>query len=137
MTPDDLLYEVERAVMIMRYPIRFSDAESAAQYYEHMSSSRWFNDQWPAVVKRKVEIRSSTRAHAWANFDQNAIYLPPWSLTDLILCHEVAHFCAARERACDHGPIFRKAHHGLIRHYMSKEAAKCYRHSCLAMGLDF
>jgi putative metallohydrolase (TIGR04338 family) len=123
--------------MIVCYPMRFSDAASAASYYEHLSSSRWFSDRWPAVVKRNIQIKPSTRTHAWANFEDNCIYLPPWSLTDLTLLHEVAHFCAAREKASDHGPIFRKAHHELIRHCMGKEAASCYRHSCLAVGLSF
>lgn len=138
MTPDDLLYEAERAVYVMRYPVRFSDGESAAAYFEHVTSTKWFTSRWPAVVKRGIEVKGSRHQNAWADLTNNVIYLPPWSLTDFTLLHEISHYAAAREfRWEGHGPQFRSAHHQLIKRFMSREAADCYRYSCLAYGLEF
>lgn len=136
MTPDDMLYEVERAVYLMRYPTRFPDGESAAAYFERVISTRWFINRWPAVIRRNVVVKASRHAHAYADFTNNVIYLPPWSQTDFTLLHEIAHFCSARERKQMHGLMFRQAHHALIDRFMSPEAARCYRHACLAYGLE-
>lgn len=136
MTPDDTLYEAERAVHLMRFPVRFGDGEAAAVYYERVIGTRWFANRWPAVIRRKIVVKQSKHQHAWADSTNNVIYLPPWSLTDYTLLHEIAHFCAARERKQMHGPIFRAAHHALIGRFMSPEAARCYRNACLAYGLE-
>ena len=137
MNPDDTLYEAERSVSMMRYPTRFPDGESAAAFFEKVIGTQWFANRWPAVIKRNLVVKQSNHQNAYADFGNNTIYLPPWSLTDFTLLHEVAHFCAARERKEMHGPMFRAAHHALIGRFMSTEAARCYRYACLAHNLEF
>lgn len=121
----------------MRYPTRFSDGGAAAAYFDRVVTTRWFANRWPAVIRRRITVKESNHANAWADQTNNVIFLPPWSLTDYTLLHEVAHFCSARQRSQIHGTLFRECHHALIERFMGVEVAQCYRHSCLAYGLGW
>jgi putative metallohydrolase (TIGR04338 family) len=137
MGTDDRVFEAENVVYMMGFPSRFVDGESAAQFLDHVLSTRWFANRWPAVLRRNLGLKQAKYSYAYADFGSNTIYLPLWALNDFTLLHEVAHFCSARERFQDHGPMFRAAHHALIGRFMSKDAAKCYRNACLAYGVGF
>lgn len=129
---DDDLYEAERVVFVQQYPTRIS-GEAAQEYFDHVVSTRWFRNRWPAVLRRKIKVKTSWHAHGLADITNNIIYLPPWTHNDFSLLHEIAHFCSVRERREHHGERFVDAHLQLVRRFMGADAAHCYRHALIAV----
>lgn len=128
---DDDLYEAERVVFVQKYPTRIP-GPATRTYFEYVTGTKWFRNRWPAVIRRKLEIKTSNHAHGWADLTNNVIYLPPWTQNDFSLLHELAHFCAPRDH--QHGSDFVDAHLQMVKRFMGLEAAHCYRHVLIAVG---
>ena len=131
MQPDDRLYNAEGAVHMMKYPTRLDDPQ---EYFDHVVSTKFFQNRWMPVLRRRVTVKTSNHSSAWSNLGDNIIYLPPWAMTDFTLLHEIAHMCAPRP--LDHGPKFIAAELALVSRFMGQEAGNCLRHAVAAYGLE-
>lgn len=130
MQPDDFLYEAERAIHMMRYPTRLTDPQG---YYDYVVGTKFFQNRWHPVLRRKVSVKRSNHAAAWADMTNNVIYLPPWACSDFTLLHEISHFCVPRE---EHGINFRAAEVELVKRFMGAEVGRSLHYAMLAFGLE-
>lgn len=131
MQPDDYYYEAERLVHVMRYPERLQP-ETVQDYYDHVVATRFVQNAWPALPKKRIKVIPTKHAHAWADGPNRSIYLPAWSCNDFTLLHEIAHFAVGVAKG--HEEAFTRAHLALVKRFMGDDAGRCFRHALIATG---
>jgi len=108
-TQKQRVYESEWAVKGVAYkPIRIPDLETAQDFVDFITETRWYPEQFPDGYKR-VKVVSSSRSSRWAWGGHGKITLPSmqrgaWAWTDVVLIHELTH--NAINSGPPHGPEF-------------------------------
>lgn len=138
MNSDTMVYEAERVLYFNADATRFSSIEEAQAYLDYVKSTKFFTARWPGAAKRDISVRESKR-YEWAGsyVDKNKIMLPVWAMNDLVLLHELAHFCKTNFSAEDHDAAFCGAYLSLVRHFVSPAQAKSLAYSFKAYGVEF
>ncbi len=64
---------------------------------------------------------------------------PPWSMNNVVMAHEMAHFAAQDEEdeGIDHGPVYCGAHLYILRRFVSEDAARSVRLCYQAYGVEY
>jgi putative metallohydrolase (TIGR04338 family) len=90
--------------------------EACQAYVDHVTSRAWFQRRW-GKRSRKVGHKVSGKA----TWDGRDISLPPWSRSEDVILHELAHSLAPGGAAA-HGPEFAGILLCLVEHMCGKEA---------------
>lgn len=140
---DTRFYYAEWNLHKMGLEARLGDPQG---FLDKVLGSRAFVNRWPEIARRPIEIRSRqvNQNYALSYRKENLIYLPPWARTDLVVLHELAHFCAPSKRVVargkdkgDHGPHFIGAELELVKLFMGKRPYNCLKHSLRAFEIEW
>ena len=134
MNSDERVYEAEKMLYTGEFTKRFGSAEDAREFLWAMQTDAWFVKRWPRVAKRDIVIKRS-KNYKWAGayVPQNEILLPVWAMNNLVLVHEMAHFCAPpRAKEGDHHPAFCAAECLLVDRYVQRGLGKRLRWAFLS-----
>lgn len=138
MNTDTMVYEAERVLYFNTDATRFSTIKEAQDYLDHVKSTRFFVGRWPDAGDRPIVVKLSKR-YDWAGsyVDKNKIMLPVWAMNDLVLLHELAHFCKTDFSTEDHDAVWCGSYLSLVGHFVNKAQAKSLMHSFRAYGVDY
>lgn len=93
--------------------------EACQSYLDHVLTAAWFQRRWG---RRTVNIVH--KVYGSATGGHGLIALPPWSRTESVILHELAHCLTDSGRWASHGPEFAGLLLTLVKHVQGAEAAK-------------
>lgn len=136
---DMLVYEAENVLRTLSRSTRFHSIGEAQEWVDMVQYDRHLLKKYPIIDKHHITLRKSNRYEwAGAHVDYGTIACPIWSLNDVVLGHELAHFASAKEIAKeDHGPIYCGAYIYILGRFVDKEAARSLKFAYQAYGVDY
>jgi len=140
MNNDSMVYLAESITYCVHPAAPLADIDQAQVYLDDLLAKPWFSQRWPKVAKKRIQIRAG-KTWKWSASTpwDNKITLSPFHLNNLVILHELAHFCAEREIHKDiyHGPEFCGAYLYLMKRMAGAEVERSFRHALKACGVEF
>jgi hypothetical protein len=97
--------------------------DACQAYVDDLLSRSWFQRRWG---RRTISVRHKVSGSATGSYGK--IHLPPWSRTEAVILHELAHNLTPTERAA-HGPEFAGVYLELVRYAVGQDAYRAQRAS--------
>jgi hypothetical protein len=136
---DVRVYEAEGVLRILGAATGFHTIQEAQAWADMVQYDRHVLAKYPDLGKFHIELRNSKRYEwAGAHTHEGFIMCPPWSLNDLVIGHEMAHFGAGKEtEGLEHGPIYCGCYIYLLHRFVSHEASRSVKLAYQAYGVEY